>query len=271
MKYLKTYNQINEGLRDMMKPKSDEDILKDLKKLPISDWIYKVKKYNMGEEFMPSKEEIINYTKDKSPSNKLINGIIYNIYELVEMSIEEGVEISPKRIDDAIKSKNVDILNLLIKDLNALHKIINIIKLNKIYYEFLLFLKEDFNFKINPNEHSNFEPGFSDFYNLNEFIVEEFIKNHKEYLSKKHNVTEYSITDKMWDNNIGVIKSRLEEISKNYDIELKESLTFTYGNGNLKVKFKEPKISENDKKIFDLFKDGLNDVDELYDKIIDNL
>ena len=69
MKYLKTYKQLNEGLRDMMKSKSDEDILDDLKKLPIFKWLVKIKEYNLDEKFYPPDEEIRKYLDSIHPNS----------------------------------------------------------------------------------------------------------------------------------------------------------------------------------------------------------
>lgn len=71
MKYLKTYNQLNEGLRDMMKPKSDEDVEKALSKLNPYDRFVFVKEHDLDDKFMPPNEELKNHIKDLDFFTKL--------------------------------------------------------------------------------------------------------------------------------------------------------------------------------------------------------
>ena len=56
-------NIINEGLRDMMKPKSDNDILLGLKELSIGQRLNKVKEYDLDRKFYPSDEQIKKHFK----------------------------------------------------------------------------------------------------------------------------------------------------------------------------------------------------------------
>ncbi|MFW6243393.1 MAG: hypothetical protein ACOC2W_04470, partial [bacterium] len=151
MKYLKTYNELNEGLRDKMVPKDADDIIKSL--------------------------------QNKSPNYKLNKGVEEGVVELVKNAIEEGAEITHYLIYLAIDRENVDILNLLIKDFDSVHKTIGIVKLKKVRHEFLVFLKE-IGFNINPHIWSNYIPSPLDGYKS--FIVDDFIMNHSEFLSEKH-------------------------------------------------------------------------------------
>jgi len=50
MRYLKTYN---ESIKHLLKPKSDENILKELEKLSDYDRIIKIIKYNLPYELLP--------------------------------------------------------------------------------------------------------------------------------------------------------------------------------------------------------------------------
>ena len=61
MKFLKTYKQINEGLRDMMKPKSEEEIEKSFSGLNPLDKYLLVDRYKLDKKYYPTEEEIYNY------------------------------------------------------------------------------------------------------------------------------------------------------------------------------------------------------------------
>lgn len=64
---MKKYNEyINEGLLSAMKPKSDDDITKSLEKLSTLEKINTVSKYKLGNEYYPSKEEVIKELGEKS-------------------------------------------------------------------------------------------------------------------------------------------------------------------------------------------------------------
>ncbi|MFW6226279.1 MAG: hypothetical protein ACOC3V_04920, partial [bacterium] len=84
MKYLKTYNKINEGLRDKMVGKS--------------------------------KEELIDSLKDEYRHIKLEKGLEYGILELVKMAVDEGADINafPAYIRDAVKSGNLELVKYLL-------------------------------------------------------------------------------------------------------------------------------------------------------------
>lgn len=84
MKYLITYNQLNEGLRDKMLPVSDKEIIKSL--------------------------------KDEYRHVKLEKGIEYGILELVKMGVDEGADINafPAYIRDAVKSGNLELVKFLL-------------------------------------------------------------------------------------------------------------------------------------------------------------
>ena len=84
MKYLKTYNKVNEGLRDKMKPKLEE-------------------------------EDIIKKIKHLHPDEKLLFGVKEGIIKIVELAIEEGANLGRRGLlDKIIRSNNIDMIELLL-------------------------------------------------------------------------------------------------------------------------------------------------------------
>ena len=84
MKYLKTYNKVNEGLRDKMKPKLEE-------------------------------EDIINKIKHLHPDEKLMFGVKEGIIKIVELAIKEGANLGRRGLlDKIIRSNNIDMIELLL-------------------------------------------------------------------------------------------------------------------------------------------------------------
>lgn len=78
MRYLKTYN---ESIKHLLKPKSDENILKELEKLSDSDRIIKIITYNLPYKFLPNNNLIVNGDLNcrykqltKLPDNLTFNG-----------------------------------------------------------------------------------------------------------------------------------------------------------------------------------------------------
>ena len=69
MKYLKRYRELNEGLRDKMTPKPNEHVIDQLGKLPIKDKLEIINTYNLGEEYYPPVEDILDFL--------LLNDIFY--------------------------------------------------------------------------------------------------------------------------------------------------------------------------------------------------
>ena len=71
MKYLKTYKQINEGLRDMMKPKSKEEVLSNFNKSSSLNKIKLKNKYNLDDTFKISDEEILKELDNLSTEDRI--------------------------------------------------------------------------------------------------------------------------------------------------------------------------------------------------------
>lgn len=84
MKYLKKYKELNEGLRDMMKPKPDEVVYKKLEDKTTVEKLHFIRKYKLDKKFMPSEEEINEFLKDLSNDDKIETIFLYNLnYDLL--------------------------------------------------------------------------------------------------------------------------------------------------------------------------------------------
>lgn len=85
MKYLKPYNNINESVKDFLKPKSENDIKKSLKLL--------------------------------SPTERLFKGCEFGLIDVVKQSIEDGADInfdSGAALLNAMENSSNDIIEYLI-------------------------------------------------------------------------------------------------------------------------------------------------------------
>lgn len=83
MKYLKKYGSTNEGLRDFMKPKPEEDIVKSIK----------------------------NY----HPDEKLLFGAEHGSLKIIKISIEEGANLGRRGLlGRLIKKENYEIIEFLL-------------------------------------------------------------------------------------------------------------------------------------------------------------
>jgi len=104
---MKSYNKfINEelGIRDQMKPKSDDDIRNNLSKLNPYDRILKIKERGLDASYMPSDEEI-----NKLPATKLISLISKNLIDKKFFPPDEKLNTLPARqLLDLIDSGKID-------------------------------------------------------------------------------------------------------------------------------------------------------------------
>ena len=123
---------------------------------------------------------------------------------------------------------------------------------NKAQYEIILFLiglgfYENTEYNIHYRKNSQFKPSLSDY--VGSIKIIDFIKEHKKYLSKKNNVSIYSIRDEMWDDSFeNTIKLKIVKILKKYGFELDNNEPFLYGHGDLLIKLKVPNEIEYAKK-----------------------
>ena len=308
MKYLKRYNEINEGLRDMMKSKDENQILKDLRKLDIVKWLDKVKEYDLGEEFMPSDEEIKSYLKEKSvllqlnlierynlddkfkpsievimndlnnvsPYKKLDFGIDFNIYELVEKSINEGGDKYISEVNIMVAEKNIDIFNLLIKNSDKIYGVLHKIKIKEAKDDIFDFLK-NIGFDYKNYEYSEKIKKLLN-YNLissDSIRIPDFNQKFKKYISEKKHISVNEITNNMYLSNFNdIILPKILDILDRYNIKFDEKNTNilnTLKYDFLDIKVKYDYISNNDIKIVNLLRKGVSDIEEFYKIIKENL
>jgi hypothetical protein len=115
---------------------------------------------------------------------------------------------------------------------------------NKAKYDIILFLIEfgfyhNTEYNIHSSKNNNFKPSFLDI--VGSFTIVDFIKEFKKYISKKYNISTYSITDEMWDSTFNnVIKPNIIKILSNYNFELNNDEPFLYGQGQLLITLKIP-------------------------------
>ena len=134
MKYLKTYNQINEGLRDMMKPKSDEDILRDTKDLSNNKKIELFIKYGLDDKYFPRNSDGWCVYEGDLDINYIISDYFLSIFRFPNKFIVNGGLSAPlsglnKLPDDLVVNGYLDCsFNLLTELPKGL----------KVQYEFLL-------------------------------------------------------------------------------------------------------------------------------------
>lgn len=72
------YN-VNEGLRDKMKPKSEDVVLNKLKEQPPLEQIKTIYKYGLDRSHLPSKEEVLKSLKDNYSKEDIYEYILSNV------------------------------------------------------------------------------------------------------------------------------------------------------------------------------------------------
>ena len=93
---MKTYRQyINEGIRDMMTPKSEEDVRRSLEKLPILKRMEYVIKNGFFKGFKNTFDELDIYNIRTDDGMTLLTlASMYGSYEVVEFLIEKGADVN---------------------------------------------------------------------------------------------------------------------------------------------------------------------------------
>jgi ankyrin repeat protein len=120
VKYLKSYN---ESLRDKMKPKSDEDILKELGDLSPENILLQSAENNYikGVKIALDKGADINY-KDNIGWTALLHATFYGYKDIVELLLKNGADINIKNnggntaLIIASKFNHKNIIKLLLKN-----------------------------------------------------------------------------------------------------------------------------------------------------------
>ena len=83
MKYLKLYNQMFEGLRDKMTPKSDEHVMSQLDKLSFDEKINHIKEYNLDRKFYPPMRQIEGYLSQFSGGLRIAEIFQLRVFEFL--------------------------------------------------------------------------------------------------------------------------------------------------------------------------------------------
>jgi len=125
MKYLKSYNQILESIRDQMKPKDDKDIILSLSKLNVYDRIIKIKANGLDDKYLPSDDEIKEYLDDiEDMGDKR-----YTIYDKINT-------INRLELDDKFRPSDDEIKEYLddIEDMGDKINTINNLKLDNKFF-----------------------------------------------------------------------------------------------------------------------------------------
>ena len=127
MNKLKTYNNfINEGVRDMMTPKSEEDIKKSIgrkgpkRKIEIGirndmpDLVRQALTYAKERNYPITSDELAEFINDAETKNSV---------EIIEILLQYGAKkVFYYTLMDAVKNNKIDIVNLFIK-YNVLNKV----------------------------------------------------------------------------------------------------------------------------------------------------
>jgi len=207
---MKTYNQfINEGVRDKMTPKSEEDIKKSLDKLTNSQKIEKIFRYNLQDKF--TKMEIMKMFDELSPIDR-----VNKIFSYQNQSIfnKEKPYFTQKEIDqlvpEFVKLTNIDNLihfynvsDLIKKELKK--ELLKMSTLKQLEYISII--------KIN---------------NLEELYTEEELKELKEKASKEANKYKNKGEVNVYKKLIGKIVTDIEvNDNKGYD-----QIKFTFSDGD---------------------------------------
>lgn len=118
MKRINNYNTfINEGIKQFLKPKSKEDILKSIESMDSYDKFYNIFKYNLVDFF--DEKDIDDMIEDLAPSIELDLACEFNLVWLAERSLSEGYDpsnLSNAAIHYATICNSIDIIKFLLKD-----------------------------------------------------------------------------------------------------------------------------------------------------------
>ena len=114
---IKNYNQYNESIRDHMKPKSDEDVIKSLDGLNTFDRMKKVRQYKLSNDYLPPQEEI---------EKELYNEMLMKSFSLgfvggIKKAIELGADFNKLSLSIACSDGHSDVVKFLVengKDVN---------------------------------------------------------------------------------------------------------------------------------------------------------
>ena len=155
----KKYNT-SEGLKDMMKPKSDEEISKYLKSIDVEEQLKIINRYNMGDKFYPDEEEIMDYIENNEEHIVLDTFFRYNFLKGINIILDKNL-----MDDSSLKYGFKNGLLKIIKD----RDIKNLLKDSKIKSYFdddELYILEKYYFGKHSNEIRPFEKLVKDYINM---------------------------------------------------------------------------------------------------------
>jgi ankyrin repeat protein len=114
---MKTYNQFNESVRDLMKPKSEEEILKSLSELSPIQKLKKGIDNNYISIFKKGIEEGANLKRANSYYDLLYGAVVHNQIEIAKLILENGIKFkdSDNLLSWAARDGNIDMVKLLLK------------------------------------------------------------------------------------------------------------------------------------------------------------
>jgi len=250
MKHLKTYN---ESLRDQMTPKSKEELNSLIGDIGFNvDSIISIDVYNPHEFNLVSSASEIKQSNSTTPGWSILTGPFMLLFEYVKdyynMTREEALRtikkdlIQNESLRDHMKPKSEDEINKFKDEINNVY-----IKQEKANYEFLKYLESigfTFDYDTERIKNDNFEPQLSS--QIGNFLITDFIKEHKKVLYKSEEFKSMWIDD-AWEKNMdNNIKPKLIKILDSYGFILKPT-GMRYGGGDLLVEFTVPEDSKYQK------------------------
>lgn len=163
---MKSFKQfINEGVMDLLQPKSDDNIKNILSKKSAVDVFRMIRKFDIPDKFLPSDEELYNMINKKERLTELFSELLNHKIKYVKMFID--IFILP--IKDKIRKQqyldyslkvsfeqgNADIFEYLLNlgaDINSTKNTDTILKFNQLPSDKKLKMKEIYNkYKNNLN------------------------------------------------------------------------------------------------------------------------
>jgi len=126
---MKTFKEfINESVKDLLKPKSEEEIKKQLKSLNVFDRIYKIQKYdlygNIYNNLLPTKEELEKELKKLGAFDQIRMIDKYDLDKSLMPSVKEMEKAYLKDLEEGNKEHTtLDTIKYAIK-----HQLLNLLK-----------------------------------------------------------------------------------------------------------------------------------------------
>jgi len=138
---MKTFNQYNESIRDILKPKSEEDIRKTFLKMDIFDRIKLFDNNKLPDQYFPTKEEITEQLKKDTASNIFLK--IHKLkLEITDYFTKDEIKnLLKKLIDENKNNIKEEFGNFIVIDIGNL-------KYNNYYKNYIVIHKINYNYDI---------------------------------------------------------------------------------------------------------------------------